>query len=204
MLLRILTITLFALISCCYQGSVYAAVYVYEKPNGRTLITDSRIKKPGYKLKKSYSSQSYKSGSRNTSYKARTIKSKYDALIVNTALKYGLEPSFIKAVIHVESAFDNYALSHAGAMGLMQLMPATASIYHLTKDHFNPNRNVEVGVQHIRDLMERYDSDKRLSLAAYNAGSGAVSKYNGVPPYDETKNYIRKVMALYNLYKKEI
>jgi len=204
MLLRILTITTFALLGYCYQSPVSAAVYVYEKPNGRTLITDSRIKKPGYRLKKSYSSRSYKSGSRSSTYKARTIKSKYDGLIVITALKYDLEPSFIKAVIHVESAFDNYALSHAGAMGLMQLMPATASIYQLTKDHFNPNRNIEVGVQHIKDLMERYDSDKRLSLAAYNAGSGAVSKYNGVPPYDETRNYIKKVMALYKLYKKEI
>ena len=120
------------------------------------------------------------------------------------ALKYDLEPSFIKAVVHIESAFDPFALSHAGAMGLMQLMPATAAVYQLTQDHFNPNRNVKVGVQHIKDLMERYDSDKRLSLAAYNAGAGAVSKYNGIPPYAETEAYVKKVMSLYKLYKKEI
>ena len=186
------------------SNSSLAVIYVYLAPNGSKVITDSRINKPGYVLKKSYSTNSYLSSTNKSVYKSRTIKSKYDALIVNTALKYDLEPSFIKAVIHVESAFDRYALSPAGAMGLMQLMPATASNYQLKQDHFNPNRNIEVGVQHIKDLMQRYGSDKRLSLAAYNAGQGAVSKYDGVPPFKETRNYIKKVMRLYELYKKEI
>ncbi|MBL4671652.1 MAG: lytic transglycosylase domain-containing protein [Arenicella sp.] len=204
MLIRNLIIATIALLGLSISGSVTAVIYVYEQPNGSTVITDSRIKKPGYKLKKSYSSKSYRSNTQRSPYRARTIKSKYDAVIVNTALKYDLEPSFIKAVIHVESAFDRYALSHAGAMGLMQLMPATASNYQLKQDHFNPKRNIDVGVQHIKNLMERYNSDKRLSLAAYNAGEGAVSKYNGVPPYEETQGYIIKVMRLYKLYKKEI
>ena len=186
------------------SNSSLAVIYVYLAPNGSKVITDSRINKPGYVLKKSYSTNSYLSSTNKSVYKSRTIKSKYDALIVNTALKYDLEPSFIKAVIHVESAFDRYALSPAGAMGLMQLMPATASNYQLKQDHFNPNRNIEVGVQHIKDLMQRYGSDKRLSLAAYNAGQGAVSKYDGVPPFKETRNYIKKVMRLYELYKQEI
>ena len=102
------------------------------------------------------------------------------------SLKYNLEPAFVKAVVHIESAFDTFAISPAGAMGLMQLMPATAASYELTRDHFNPNRNIEVGVRHLKDLMERYDNDKKLSLAAYNAGAGAVSRYNGIPPYEET------------------
>lgn len=186
------------------SNSSLAVIYVYLAPNGSKVITDSRINKPGYVLKKSYSTNSYLSSTNKSVYKSRTIKSKYDALIVNIALKYDLEPSFIKAVIHVESAFDRYALSPAGAMGLMQLMPATASNYQLKQDHFNPNRNIEVGVQHIKDLMQRYGSDKRLSLAAYNAGQGAVSKYDGVPPFKETRNYIKKVMRLYELYKQEI
>ena len=83
-------------------------------------------------------------------------------------------------------------------------MPATAASYQLNQDHFNANKNIEVGVQHIRDLMDRYGSDKKLTLAAYNAGAGAVSKYNGVPPYDETRSYIKKVMRLYNLYRNKI
>ena len=210
MLLRILTIfRLFTLLiatlaSVTFYSTAYATVYVYETPDGSKLITDSRIKKSGYKLKKSYATKPYRSGGNGSAYHSKTIKSKYDALIVNTSLKYDIEPSFIKAVIHVESAFDNYALSHAGAMGLMQLMPATAATYQLEQDHFNPNLNIEAGVQHIKDLMERYGRDKRLSLAAYNAGAGAVSKYNGVPPYAETQDYIKKVMKLYALYKEEI
>ncbi len=201
-LLRNLTIA--TIVASVLALPSWAAVYVYEAPNGSKVITDSRIKKKGYILKKSYTTKSYRSGGKRSPYQSRTIKSKYDALIVNTALKYDLEPSFIKAVIHIESAFDRYALSHAGAMGLMQLMPATAASYQLKQDHFNPNLNIEAGVQHIKDLMDRYDSDKRLSLAAYNAGAGAVSKYNGIPPYEETQNYVRKVMRLYKLYKKEI
>lgn len=185
-------------------ASVEAAIYVYETPEGSKVITDSKIRKKGYKLKRTYATKSYRSGGAKAPYYAKPIKSKFDALIVNMALKYDLEPSFIKAVIHVESAFDQYALSRAGAMGLMQLMPATAASYQLKQNHFNPNLNVEAGVQHIKDLMERYDSDKTLILAAYNAGAGAVSKYKGVPPYEETQNYIKKVMKLYKLYKLEI
>lgn len=187
-----------------YSANVAAAVYVYTAPNGTKLITDKKVRKKGYVLKRSYTTTPYRSGGSNQPYRAAPIKSQYDALIVSTALKYDLEPAFIKAVVHVESAFDRNALSRAGAMGLMQLMPATAASYQLKQDHFNPNRNVEAGVQHIKDLMERYDSDKELSLAAYNAGAGAVSKYQGVPPYEETLNYIEKVLKLYRLYQKEI
>jgi soluble lytic murein transglycosylase-like protein len=183
----------------------WATVYVYERTDGSKLITDRKSKKAGLKLKKSYKTEPYRSSkSRNAPYRAQPIKSQYDALIVNTSLKYDLEPSFIKAIIHVESAFDKYALSHAGAMGLMQLMPATAANYQLNQNQFDANRNIEVGVQHLKDLMDRYDNDKKLSLAAYNAGAGAVSRYNGVPPYDETLDYIKKVMKLYVLYKNTI
>jgi soluble lytic murein transglycosylase-like protein len=187
-----------------YVNITSAAVYVYVLPDGSKLITDKKVRKKGYTLKKSYTTTPFRSGGSNQVYRAAPIKSQYDAMIVSTSLKYNLEPSFIKAVIHVESAFDRYALSKAGAMGLMQLMPATASSYQLNQNHFDPTRNVEAGVQHLKDLMERYDSDKTLSLAAYNAGEGAVGKYQGVPPYEETLNYIEKVMKLYSLYKKEI
>ena len=184
-----------------------ARVYVYERPDGSKLITDKRTNKSGYRLKRSYSTSPYRSApkSRNRApYFAAPIKSQFDALIVNTALKYDLEPSFIKAVVHVESAFDRFALSHAGAMGLMQIMPATAAIYQLNDNQFDATRNVQAGVQHMRELMDRYNGDKTLSLAAYNAGEGAVAKYDGVPPYEETQNYIVKVMKLYKMYKKEI
>ncbi len=202
---QIISLLGLSLCIACY-GTADAKIYVYELPDGSKLITDKKSRKKGYKLKKSYSTKPYRSGggSSNAIYQASPIKSQYDALIVNTALKYDLEPSFVKAIIHVESAFDRYALSHAGAMGLMQMMPATGANYQLNQDQFDANRNVEAGVQHLKELMERYDKDKKLSLAAYNAGEGAVSRYNGVPPYEETQNYVVKVMRLYKLYKKEI
>lgn len=187
-----------------FSNLSHAAIYVYITPDGSNLISDKKIKKTGYKLKRSYKTKPYRSGGRNAPYRAKPIKSQYDALIVNLALQYDMEPSFIKSVIHVESAFDNRALSHAGAMGLMQLMPATAASYELKENHFDARKNIEAGVRHMKDLMERYDNDKRLSLAAYNAGAGAVSKYNGIPPYEETQNYVIKVMALYKQYKKII
>lgn len=201
--LHILTASICALLFV-FSNSVNASVFVYTKPDGSTLITDKRINKKGYYLKRSYKTKPYRSGVTNAPYFAKPIKSQYDALIVNTALKYNLEPAFIKAVIHVESAFDHLAVSKAGAMGLMQLMPATAADYELTTNTFAPSRNVEAGVRHMRDLMDRYNSNKRLSLAAYNAGSGAVSKYNGIPPFKETQNYVVKVMKLYKLYQREI
>ena len=184
--------------------NVRAAVYVYELPDGTKLITDKKQYNKGYTLKNTYKTTTYRNSSANKPYYATTIKSQYDAYIVNIALKYDLEPSFIKAIMHIESAFDANALSHAGAMGLMQLMPATAANYELTDNQFEPISNIEVGVRHMKDLMDRYNDDKTLSLAAYNAGAGAVSRYNGIPPYKETQAYVVKVMGLYEKYKKEI
>ena len=187
-----------------FSNAAQSAIYIYIAPDGNKIITDKKIKKSGYKLQKSYKTKPYRSGGSNAPYRAKPIKSQYDALIVNLALQYGMEPSFIKSIIHVESAFDAKAISHAGAMGLMQLMPATAASYELVDNHFNARKNIEAGVRHMKDLMERYSNDKRLSLAAYNAGAGAVRKYNGIPPYKETQNYVVKVMALYKHYKKQI
>lgn len=184
-----------------------AKVYVYERPDGSKLITDQKTQRSGYKLQRSYTTTPYRTAPasrRDRPWFATTIKSQYDALIVSTSLKYDLEPSLIKAMIHVESAFDRFAISHAGAMGLMQLMPATAANYQLDNDQFDASKNIETGVQHMRELMDRYANDKKLSLAAYNAGESAVARYEGVPPYWETEDYIAKVLQLYKLYKKEI
>lgn len=205
MTLSRLTSLLILVVSLLFVTPGQATVYVYERPDGSKLITDKKQNRAGYSLKKSYKTRPYRSSSRSSKpWHAMPIKSQYDALIVSTSLKYDLEPSFIKAVIHVESAFDKYAISHAGAMGLMQLMPTTAANYQLNQDQFDPNRNIEAGVQHLKELMARYNNDKTLSLAAYNAGEGAVRRYNGVPPYEETETYIKRVMKLYGLYKKEI
>lgn len=201
---RVVLIAALLIIFTCTSRVSYAGVYVYVGPDGSTLITDKKVRKKGYRLKRSYKTKTYRSKGAKKQYFAKPVQSEYDALIVNTALKYGLEPAFIKAIIHVESAFNHEAVSKAGAMGLMQLMPATAASYQLTSNTFQADKNIDAGVRHMKDLMVRYDNDQKLSLAAYNAGAGAVSKYKGIPPYQETQDYVVKVMKLYKLYKKQI
>lgn len=180
------------------------SVYTYRDKNGNVLITDRPYKKNDFKLEKRIHIKPFRDrrsgGQSNHQYFAKARQSEYDAMINNLALSYNLEPAFIKAVVHVESAFNPSAVSHAGAMGLMQLMPGTAKIYNLQPHQFDPKSNLVAGIRHMHMLMNRYGEDKKLSLAAYNAGEGAVSKYNGIPPYPETVDYVAKVMKLYNKY----
>jgi len=112
--------------------------------------------------------------------------------IAKAAGVWGVDPDLVRAVIEVESAFEPRALSAKGAMGLMQLMPATARQYGVA-DPFDPRANIEAGTKHLRSLLDRYDLS--LALAAYNAGPGAVDRFGGVPPYRETKDYVRRVMS---------
>jgi hypothetical protein len=120
----------------------------------------------------------------------------YDDIIVEHARTNNVRASLVRAVIQVESAFNPWAISDKGAMGLMQLMPATARRFGV-KNTFNPSENVAAGVAYLRQLLDRYDGNEQLALAAYNAGPGAVDKYGqAVPPYRETKNYVVKVKDL--------
>ncbi len=119
----------------------------------------------------------------------------YDRYIEYLAKQTGVSGDLIKAVAMVESGFDPHAVSPKGALGLMQLMPAVARQYGV-KNPYDPHQNLRGGATHLGSLLDRYDGDLRLALAAYNAGSGAVKRYRGVPPYRETRNYIRKVNAL--------
>jgi len=116
----------------------------------------------------------------------------YDRYIDQVANEYGLSPALIKAVALVESGFNPHAVSNAGAQGLMQLMPATARAYGVA-DAFDPLANLRAGTHHLSNLLDEFDGDLTLALAAYNAGSGAVRRSNGVPAYPETVNYVRKV-----------
>ena len=112
------------------------------------------------------------------------------------AREAGLEPKLVQSLIQAESAFDRYAVSRKGAQGLMQLMPATARQLGV-KDPFDIDQNLEGGTRYLRQMIDRYDGDLVLTLAAYNAGPEAVARYEGVPPYRETRNYIRHVLNLY-------
>lgn len=116
----------------------------------------------------------------------------YDPYIVQVARQTGLAPDLIKAVALVESAMDPVAVSPKGARGLMQLMPGTAAQYGV-RDVFDPGENLLAGARHLRKLLDDFDGDLTLALAAYNAGSGAVRRYGGVPAYRETRDYVRRV-----------
>ena len=120
----------------------------------------------------------------------------YADLINRTAREHGIEPGLIKAIIRVESNFNPGAVSRKGAQGLMQLMPATAA-NHAVADAFDPGQNVAGGVRYLRKLLDLFGGDQRLALAAYNAGENAVLRYHGVPPYRETQQYVRTVLALH-------
>lgn len=115
-----------------------------------------------------------------------------NSLVRRTASQLDVEPELIDAVIRQESGYDPYAVSHKGAKGLMQLMPATAKRFGV-KDVFDPAENVQGGVKYLRQLLDRYDGDRRLALAAYNAGEGAVDRFGGVPPYRETQDYVDRI-----------
>ena len=130
---------------------------------------------------------------------ARLFKHRYSTVIHSVAREYGVKTSLIRAVIHVESAFDPAAVSPKGALGLMQIMP-----FHLQslgiEDPFEPSQNIQGGVKLLSKLLKQYDGDTKIMLAAYNAGENAVKKFNGIPPFSETQNYIRKVLQLQSLY----
>ena len=119
-----------------------------------------------------------------------------DLIILHTGKRYGVDPRLIHAVIWQESKYKPSAESHAGAQGLMQLMPATASRFHCD-DVNDQSQNVDAGTRYLRWLLKRFNGDVSLALAGYNAGEGNVDKYSGIPPFNETQNYVRIITGRY-------
>lgn len=134
-------------------------------------------------------------GSTN-SVTATSSKSQILDMITKISEKHGVDDKLVKALIRQESGFNPKATSKSGAMGLMQLMPATAKGLGV-QDAYNPVQNVEGGVKYLKSMLNRYNGNIILALAAYNAGPGAVDKYSGVPPYAETQNYVKNILANY-------
>lgn len=188
----ILFVLTFVLIACIVPS--YADIYKYEDEEGVLHITNvpSNPKAKYVMIVKE---------KRVLIQKGLDVR-QYDKLITQAAGKFNLDAALLKAVIKAESNFNHKAVSRAGAKGLMQLMPQTASALNVD-DVFHPGDNIEGGARYLRYLLNLYNGNLTLALAAYNAGEGAVAKYNqSVPPYPETQNYVKRVLALYESYGK--
>jgi hypothetical protein len=121
----------------------------------------------------------------------------YGEIISAMSEAHGVDPLLVRALIQVESNYKPQARSRKGAMGLMQLMPSTARVYNV-RNPFDPKANIEAGIKHLKSLLDRYGGTE-LALAAYNAGEGAVAKFNGIPPYRETRTYVSRILSLAGL-----
>lgn len=124
---------------------------------------------------------------------------KYDGMIEEASRRFGLEPSLVKAVIKAESDFDHEAVSGKGAQGLMQLMPATAADMEVN-DAFDPEENITGGTRYLSQLMERFGNNTELAVAAYNAGPQAVQTHGGIPPFEETRTFVQRVLRYYQQF----
>ncbi len=127
----------------------------------------------------------------------------YHSIIIEAANRYQVDPAIVKAIIMAESSYNPNAVSKKGAKGLMQLMPKTAAELGV-KDSFNPVYNINGGVQYYKKMLNQFNGDVKLALAAYNAGSRKVKKYQGIPPFKATRYYIKKVFKYYQYYKTQV
>lgn len=132
----------------------------------------------------------------NVNFNKRATRDEIISMIDDTSAKYGVDAKLIKALVKQESGFNPTAKSKAGALGLMQLMPSTAKGLGV-KDPLDAKQNIEGGVKYVKSLLNRFDGNIILALAAYNAGPNAVKKYNGIPPYKETQNYVKSILKNY-------
>jgi soluble lytic murein transglycosylase-like protein len=172
---------------------VRADVYVYKDKNG--VLTFTNVPNhTGFRrvLREGVTSQ----------LQSVALRNSYEPLIRLVSSRHSVDADLIRAVIKTESDFNPAARSHKGAMGLMQLMPDTAKLHNVS-DAYNPRENVDGGVRHLRMLLDRYQGNLELSLAAYNAGSAAVEKHQGIPPFAETREYVKRVLRFYDHYRNE-
>lgn len=177
-------------------NAAQATIYVYQLPGGTRIVTDHPVNSEHYTLVRKTTSVNGigRFLAHPTSQNMLLVDpSTYDQLILQTAAAHRMDAALVKAVVHAESGFNPRAISRKGATGLMQLMPATAKRYGV-RDLHDPAENVRGGVLYLKFLLQKFNHNHRLALAAYNAGENAVIRYKGIPPYIETQDYVRKVL----------
>ena len=174
-----------SLLSALVPAPAAAQIFAALDAKGTTVLSDRRIERPATVFSVA-DAPAYR-----TTTEAIPVAERFDDLVREHSQRQSLRPELVRAVIQVESGFDPRATSPKGAMGLMQLMPHTAKSLGVL-DAYDPAENIRGGTVYLRQLLDKY-GDEQLGLAAYNAGPGAVDKYDGVPPYRETKEYVRKV-----------
>jgi len=188
------------LLSIVWTAPVSAKVYVYRAPTGEVHFTNAPALPPQPSLRlasTAWPKARWRSAPVGRVDGAR--RQRFDEIINEAAVRHRVDSNLIKAVIRVESDFVPHAVSPKGALGLMQLMPATARMLRV-RSAFDPQANVDGGVRHLRYLIDRFQGNMRLVLAAYNAGEGAVKRHGGIPPYRETQDYVRRVLQYRQAY----
>ena len=183
------------------SAALHAEIYKYPAPDGSVVFTNiapKHLAKTAAKKKNTFDWTDKLGVLRRVH---RVDITTYDALIIEAAKYYTLPPALIKAMVAVESSFEPAAVSPAGAQGLMQLMPPTAKAM-MVHDSFDPRANVFGGTRYLRLLTNDFKGDIQKTVAAYNAGPGAVKRYKGIPNYPETQKYVKRVLKLYRHYLK--
>ena len=171
-------------------GVARADIYAYKDANGVWHFTNVKTDRP------------YRLYMRTYEKKTKEFIKKYDGIIRQASDRFSVDPDLVKAVIRAESAFDHRAVSRKGAQGLMQLMPDTADKMDVSNP-FNPEENIFGGTRYLGMLMDRFNNNKRLALAAFNAGPESVEAYKGIPPFPETQTFIKRVLQYYEEYRKK-
>ena len=189
-----------ALLFASLSLQTHAEFYVYKENDGTSWITDRKMPQEKYTLMATIGRPTAVVSCRKmTPSKLEKRASSYTDTIEAYSIAYEVDPKLVKAIIATESCFDRKAVSSVGARGLMQLMPATAKELGV-KDSFNTNQNIRGGIKYFSQMLTRFNNNTELALAAYNAGPHAVEKYGGIPPYAETKGYVKKVLKHYANY----
>jgi len=191
-MLRI-SVVLFSLLFIASTAS--SDIFKYVDENGITCYTDAPLGKKNQKIVSEKSK--LEPAKKIKPEKKLVLNTDYSSYVQKSARKYAIEPELIHAVIRTESNGNYRAVSKKGAMGLMQLMPATASDMNVGNP-FNPEENIEGGTRYLRYLIEKFNGNLTLAIAAYNSGPKTVEKYGNVPPISETRQYVNRVLALYN------